>query len=39
MTADFTGIDRPERSAEETGVLLSILRTLGKAPTLGQTRD
>ncbi|GIX14883.1 MAG: hypothetical protein KatS3mg118_2842 [Paracoccaceae bacterium] len=37
LTADFTGIDRPERSAEETGALLGILRTLGKAPTLGQT--
>lgn len=39
LTADFTGIDRPERSAEETGALLGILRTLGKAPTLGQTLD
>lgn len=37
LTADFTGIDRPDRTAEETGVLLAILRTLGKAPTLGTT--
>lgn len=37
LTADFTGIDRPERTAEETGALLAILRTLGKAPTLGTT--
>jgi cytochrome P450 len=37
LTADFTGIDRPERTAEETAALLSILRTLGKAPTLGTT--
>jgi cytochrome P450 len=37
LTADFTGIDRPDRTAEETGALLSILRTLGKAPTLGTT--
>jgi cytochrome P450 len=37
LTADFTGIDRPDRTAEETGALLAILRTLGKAPTLGTT--
>ncbi len=37
LTADFTGIDRPERSAEETAALLAILRSLGKAPTLGTT--
>ncbi len=37
LTADFTGIDRPERTADETRALLSILRTLGKAPTLGTT--
>jgi cytochrome P450 len=37
LTADFTGIDRPDRTEEETGALLAILRTLGKAPTLGTT--
>lgn len=37
LTADFTGIDRPDRTEEETGALLRILRTLGKAPTLGTT--
>lgn len=37
LTADFTGIDRSDRTAEETGALLAILRTLGKAPTLGTT--
>ncbi len=37
LTADFSGIDRPERTAEETMTLLRLLRTFGKAPTLGQT--
>ena len=37
LTADFSGIDRPERTAEETATLLRLLRTFGKAPTLGQT--
>lgn len=36
LTADFSGIDRPKRSAEETDQLLRILRTFGKAATLGQ---
>lgn len=39
LTADFTGLDRPDRTEEETTTLLQILRTLGKAPTLGQTLD
>jgi cytochrome P450 len=36
LTADFAGIDRPKRTPEETGQLLRILRTFGKAATLGQ---
>ena len=36
LTADFSGVDRPLRSAEETAHLLKILRTFGKAATLGQ---
>ncbi|MBU3737827.1 MAG: cytochrome P450 [Rhodoferax sp.] len=36
LTADFSGIDRPLRSPEETSQLLGILRTFGKAATLGQ---
>jgi cytochrome P450 len=36
LTADFSGVDRPKRSAEETEQLLRILRTFGKAATLGQ---
>jgi len=36
LTADFAGIDRPARSREETEQLLRILRTFGKAATLGQ---
>ena len=36
LTADFSGVDRPLRSAGETGRLLRILRTFGKAATLGQ---
>lgn len=36
LTADFSGVDRPERSPEETASLLRILRTFGKAATLGQ---
>jgi cytochrome P450 len=39
LTADSTGLDRPERTPEETTALLGILRTLGKAPTLGQTLE
>lgn len=36
LTADFAGIDRPRRDPEETAQLLRILRTFGKAATLGQ---
>lgn len=36
LTADFAGIDRVSRTPEETGQLLRILRTFGKAATLGQ---
>ena len=36
LTADFSGVDRPERTPEETASLLRILRTFGKAATLGQ---
>jgi cytochrome P450 len=36
LTADFSGVDRPERSPDETARLLRILRTFGKAATLGQ---
>jgi cytochrome P450 len=36
LTADFAGIDRPRRTPEETAQLLGILRTFGKAATLGQ---
>ena len=36
LTADFSGVDRPLKSAEETARLLRILRTFGKAATLGQ---
>ena len=36
LTADFSGVDRPLRSPEETTSLLRILRTFGKAATLGQ---
>ncbi len=36
LTADFAGIDRPRRTPDETAQLLRILRTFGKAATLGQ---
>lgn len=36
LTVDFTGIDRPARTAEETGDLLRLLREFSLAPTLGQ---
>ena len=38
LTIDFTGIDRPERTAEETGHLLGLLREFSLAPALGQSR-
>lgn len=37
LTADFAGIDRPEKSADETGALLRMNRTFGQAATLGHT--
>jgi cytochrome P450 len=36
LTCDFAGIDRPERSAEEADRIVMLLRTFGKAATLGQ---
>jgi len=36
LTCDFAGIDRPARSAEETDRIVTLLRTFGKAATLGQ---
>jgi cytochrome P450 len=38
LTADFTGIDRTARTAEETATLLRLLRTFGQAATLGQLK-
>lgn len=38
LTVDFTGIDRPERSAAETADLLRLLRAFSLAPALGQSR-
>ncbi len=39
LTIDFTGIDRPLRSAEETGELLRLLKEFSLAPALGQSLD
>lgn len=39
LTVDFTGIDRPQRTAEETGELLRLLRDFSLAPALGQSRQ
>jgi cytochrome P450 len=39
LTSDFSGIDRPERSADETATMLQMLRTFGRAATLGQTTE
>ena len=40
LTADFAGIDRPERSAHETETLLGMVRTFGDGATLvHSTRD
>jgi cytochrome P450 len=36
LTADFSGVDRPTRTPEETDRLLRHLLTFGKAATLGQ---
>jgi cytochrome P450 len=38
LTADFSGIDRPARSAEETETILRLMRIFGKAATLGQAK-
>jgi cytochrome P450 len=38
LTVDFTGIDRLERSAEETGELLALMKTFSLAPSMGQSR-
>jgi cytochrome P450 len=38
LTVDFTGVDRPERSAAETTRLLALMREFSLAPTLGQSR-
>ena len=38
LTADFSGIDRPNKSVAETERILSMLRTFGKAATLGQAK-
>ncbi|MCZ8133307.1 MAG: cytochrome P450 [Steroidobacteraceae bacterium] len=37
LTADFAGIDRPEKSTDETTALLQMNRTFGQAAVLGQT--
>jgi cytochrome P450 len=39
LTVDFTGIDRPARTADETGDLLRLLREFSLAPALGQRLD
>jgi cytochrome P450 len=40
LTADFAGIDRPERSAAETAALLDIVKTFSEGATLvHSTRD
>ena len=38
LTVDFAGIDRPERSAEETAALVRLLKEFSLAPALGQSR-
>ena len=38
LTADFSGVERPEKSPEETARILNLLRTFGKAATLGQAK-
>jgi cytochrome P450 len=38
LTVDFAGIDRPLRSAEETGELVRLLKEFSLAPALGQSR-
>lgn len=36
LTADSSGIDRPQRSPHETATMLRMIRTFSKAATLGQ---
>jgi len=40
LTADFAGVDRPERSARETAALLALVRTFSEGATMvHSTRD
>jgi cytochrome P450 len=39
LTVDFAGIDRPQRTPEETGELLALLKDFSLAPALGQLLD
>ncbi|MDR7101659.1 cytochrome P450 [Croceicoccus sp. BE223] len=39
LTVDFAGIDRPQRSPEETGELLRLLKEFSLAPALGQSLE
>ncbi len=39
LTADFSGIDRPLRTKEETEHLLRVIPIFGKAATLGQSTE
>ncbi|MGL6044554.1 MAG: cytochrome P450, partial [Sandaracinobacteroides sp.] len=39
LTVDFAGIDRPLRTAEETGELLALLKDFSLAPALGQSLE
>jgi len=39
LTADFTGIDRPDRSPRETEELVATLRIFGRAATLAHYKD
>lgn len=39
LTVDFAGIDRPERSKEETSELLRLLKEFSLAPALGQSLE
>lgn len=39
LTVDFAGIDRPERSHEETSELLRLLKEFSLAPALGQSLE
>jgi cytochrome P450 len=40
LTADFAGVDRPERSVRETGALLSLVKTFSEGATMvHSTRD